>query len=114
MHLIVVRQVHLESDLLGDRHQSSASNSSSRSRTLFTCVGRCSVLPCSMIGINLSNSGPECDPVSATRTGWNRSMPFAPDLAFVSFMIALKRSAESKSDSLRANAANVRSTYIDC
>ncbi len=44
-------------------------NSSTRSRTLSTCFGSVSRLPSSRMGINLSNSGPECDPVITIRMG---------------------------------------------
>ena len=44
-------------------------NSSTRSCTLSTCLGRWSWLPDSRMGISLSNSGPECDPVMMIRMG---------------------------------------------
>src|SRR5690242_6083313 len=44
-------------------------NASTRSFTLFTFFGNGRRLPSSMIGISLSNSGPECDAVSIMRTG---------------------------------------------
>ena len=44
------------------------------------------------MGMSLSNSGPECDPVITIRMGWNKSLPFAPVSAFTSFTIFLNSS----------------------
>ena len=52
--------------------------------------------PSSISGISLSNSGPECDPVIAIRTGWNSSGPFAPVAALISFSHALKISGSHR------------------
>src|ERR1035437_5321017 len=65
-------------------------NRSMRSRTLGTARPRAA--PSSMSGISLSNSGPECVPVSAIRTGRKRSLPLTPVAAFTSFIQALKTS----------------------
>ena len=50
-------------------HRPQSMNCSIRSRTFRTWTGRSRRLPSSTMGINLSNSGPECAPVSAMRTG---------------------------------------------
>ena len=44
-------------------------NAFTRSATFITCFGSDRRLPSSRMGINLSNSGPECEPVNRMRTG---------------------------------------------
>ena len=44
-------------------------NAAIRSCVFITCTGNGNCEPSSRIGISLSNSGPECDPVKTIRTG---------------------------------------------
>ena len=87
-----------------------ALNAAIRSCVFITCTGKGSCEPSSRIGISLSNSGPECEPVNTMRTGWNRSLPLAPVFAFTSFMMALKRSGVMGDGSLSTCSANAAST----